>query len=87
MPASRGLQHGHYFTRSKANGCQMKRKEAVKVNNVAAKAAVDFAIWCEHCSIRIAPNEKRIALKNKTYHERCYAKSKPIAGDENEHAV
>ena len=64
----------------------MKRKEAVKVDNEAAKA-VNFAIWCEHCSIRIAPNEKRIALKNKTYHERCYAKSKPIARDENEHAV
>jgi hypothetical protein len=64
----------------------MKRKESVKIDNEAIKAH-NFAVWCEHCSIRIAPNEKRVALKNKTYHERCYAKSKPIIVDENERSV
>jgi len=40
-----------------------------------AKADVeDFKVWCEYCSIRIAPNENRTPLDGKFYHERCYAK-------------
>ena len=31
-------------------------------------------IWCEHCSIRIAPNESRVASDGKIYHQRCYEK-------------
>ena len=58
----------------------MKRKEAVKVDNEAAKA-VNFATWCEHCSIRIAPNEERVVVKNKTYHPRCYAKSAVVGAE------
>jgi len=79
MPAPCGLHHSYDFTLSKASGWQMKRKESVKVEGVKAP---NFAVWCEHCSIRIAPNEERVALKNKTYHQRCYTKSKAIAGDQ-----
>jgi hypothetical protein len=81
MSAPCGLQHGHGFTLSKANGSQMKRKESVKINNDTIKAR-DFGVWCEHCSIRIAPNEERVVVKSKTYHQRCYAKSKAAAGAE-----
>jgi hypothetical protein len=59
----------------------MKRKEFVKIEKEIIKAA-DFRVWCEHCSIRIAPNEERVAVRDKTYHEHCYAKSKAIAGVE-----
>ena len=31
---------------------------------------VDFRVWCEHCSIRIAPHEDKIAADGKTYHQR-----------------
>jgi hypothetical protein len=55
----------------------MKRTESLNSNSDAFKAR-NFAVWCEHCSIRIAPNEERVTVKNKTYHERCYAKSKAI---------
>jgi len=34
----------------------------------------DFRIWCEHCSIRIAPHEEKITADGKTYHQRCYSK-------------
>jgi hypothetical protein len=59
----------------------MKRRESVKNANEAIKAR-NLGVWCEHCSIRIAPNEERVAVKNKTYHQRCYAKSKAVAGAE-----
>jgi hypothetical protein len=39
------------------------------------KAEVDngnLKVWCEHCSIRIAPNEGRIAADGKIYHQHCY---------------
>ena len=36
---------------------------------------VDFRVWCECCSIRIAPNEEQIAVGGKTYHPRCYSKT------------
>jgi hypothetical protein len=80
VPAAGGLQHSHGFTISEGNGCEVRTKESVKMNNEAIDAR-NFRVWCEHCSIRIAPNEKRVAVEdNKTYHERCYAKSKAIAG-------
>jgi hypothetical protein len=34
----------------------------------------DFRIWCERCSIRIAPHEEQIEVNGKTYHQRCYSK-------------
>jgi len=44
----------------------------------AAKSAtpvvVEFKVWCERCSIRIAPNEERTAVRNKMYHVSCYSK-------------
>jgi hypothetical protein len=82
MPAPGGLQRGHDFTLSKANGSQMKRKESVKIDHEPMKARdVDVGVWCEHCSIRIAPNEERVAVKGKTYHQRCYEKSKAVVGE------
>ena len=56
----------------------MKKTASVKINE--ANKSRDFGVWCEHCSIRIAPNEERVAVKNKTYHEHCYAKSKALVG-------
>jgi hypothetical protein len=78
MSAPCGLQHSNDFTLSKTNRCQMKRKHPVKSDNEALKVH-NVGVWCEHCSIRIAPNEERVAVKNKTYHQRCYAKVKAAA--------
>ena len=41
---------------------------------VPAIKDAEFKVWCEHCSIRIAPNEEQIVVLQKTYHERCYLK-------------
>jgi hypothetical protein len=79
MPARGRLQHSHDFTLSKASRLEMKKKESVKSD---ALKASDFGVWCEHCCIRIAPNEERVALKNRIYHQRCYAKAKASAGAE-----
>ena len=35
----------------------------------------EFRVWCDCCSIRIAPNEEQIAAGGKTYHQRCYSKT------------
>ena len=35
----------------------------------------DLKVWCEYCSIRIAPNEERTTSDGKMYHQRCYSKS------------
>ena len=35
---------------------------------------VEFKIWCERCSIRIAPNEERTIVGGKIYHPQCYLK-------------
>jgi len=43
----------------------------------AEKAGIkitELKVWCEHCSIRIAPNEEQIVVREKTYHLRCYLK-------------
>ena len=45
----------------------------MKIGDAGVKEC-DFRVWCERCSIRIAPNEGRVALDGKTYHEPCYAK-------------
>jgi hypothetical protein len=39
--------------------------------------AGEFRVWCDCCSIRIAPNEEQIALDGKTYHQRCHSKTFP----------
>ena len=31
-------------------------------------------VWCEHCGIRIDPNEERTGAGAKTYHPHCYSK-------------
>ena len=35
----------------------------------------EFRVWCDCCSIRIAPNEEQIAVDGKIYHQRCYSKT------------
>lgn len=44
----------------------MKKLNMPEVDNGNLK------VWCEHCSIRIAPNEGRVSSDGKTYHQRCY---------------
>jgi hypothetical protein len=43
-------------------------------NAKAEIKTVSFRVWCEHCSIRIAPHEDKIAADGKTYHQRCYSR-------------
>ena len=31
-------------------------------------------VWCQHCSVRIAPYDRRTFKKGKPYHEGCYSK-------------
>jgi hypothetical protein len=38
-------------------------------------AKVDFRVWCEYCSIRVAPNEEQTVIAGKTYHPQCYPKA------------
>jgi hypothetical protein len=45
--------------------------------NKANLKVEELRVWCDSCSIRIAPNEEQIAVADKTYHQRCYAKTKP----------
>ena len=43
----------------------------------AAKAespSAEFKVWCESCSIRVAPNEQKTVVRGKTYHPHCYSK-------------
>ena len=52
----------------------------MKIDKPAVKTdvkAAEFRVWCDFCSIRIAPNEEQIAVEGKTYHQRCYPKTKP----------
>jgi hypothetical protein len=44
-----------------------------KVAKVTAPV-VEFRIWCDRCSIRIAPNEERTLVEDKAYHPNCYSK-------------
>ena len=51
----------------------MKKMDSTAVENC------DFKVWCEYCSIRIAPNEERITSDGKIYHQHCYAKYRAAA--------
>jgi hypothetical protein len=44
--------------------------KAAKVKNKTE----DFRVWCEYCSIRIAPNEEHTMVRDKAYHVRCHSK-------------
>ncbi len=46
-------------------------KAAAKVVEITE---VPFKIWCDRCSIRIAPNEERVTVRDKTYHTHCHSK-------------
>jgi hypothetical protein len=52
----------------------------MKTNNDALKDS-DVRVWCEYCSIRVAPNEERITSRGKTYHQRCYSKFRDAASN------
>jgi len=45
-----------------------------KAVKIVETSEVPFKIWCERCSIRIAPNEERVAVRDKTYHTNCHSK-------------
>ena len=51
----------------------MNREAFMKIQKAEVKTS-DFRVWCERCSIRIAPHEEKIAVDGKTYHQRCYSK-------------
>jgi hypothetical protein len=46
----------------------------MKKKGAAEAESSNLKVWCEHCSIRIAPNEMRVASDGKIYHQRCYEK-------------
>ena len=46
----------------------------MKAAKVIEVIEVPFKIWCERCSIRIAPNEERVSVRDKTYHANCHSK-------------
>ena len=46
----------------------------MKIEKADVKPA-EFRVWCDCCSIRIAPNEEQIAVDGKIYHRRCYSKT------------
>ena len=46
----------------------------MKIEKADVKHA-EFPVWCDGCSIRIAPNEEQIAVDGKIYHRRCYSKT------------
>ena len=46
----------------------------MKIEKADVKPA-EFRVWCDCCSIRIAPNEEQIAVDGKFYHKRCYSKT------------
>ena len=46
----------------------------MKIETANLKPA-EFRVWCDCCSIRIAPNEEQIAMNGKAYHQRCYSKT------------
>jgi hypothetical protein len=49
-------------------------KKIKKKKESAAIPKSDFKVWCERCSIRIAPNEEKVEFEGRTYHQNCYAK-------------
>jgi hypothetical protein len=46
----------------------------MKKMNSAVVGTGEPKVWCEHCSIRIAPNVGRVASEGKVYHQHCYEK-------------
>jgi len=50
----------------------MKPGQTVKAK--VENASAEFRVWCESCCIRIAPNEERTIVRDKTYHSHCYSK-------------
>lgn len=53
------------------------RKAAAKAPAKLIVAVVDIRVWCEWCSIRIAPSEEQAIHKGKSYHQRCYSRVVP----------
>ena len=34
----------------------------------------DVRFWCQHCRVRISPNEDQVAAGDKVYHRQCFPK-------------
>jgi hypothetical protein len=50
---------------------------SVKTVKVELSNGTGQAVWCDHCYIRIAPNERRAVASGKAYHTQCFTKVKP----------
>jgi hypothetical protein len=74
----RNLGSVHHFV--EGGTTPVKRKESTKPAKVE-NPAPEFRVWCESCSIRIAPSEERTLSKGKSYHTRCYSKVMAAAKD------
>jgi len=69
-----GLHNCGRCTFSKATG---REKRGLKPMTKVEKAEIrntELKVWCEHCSIRISPNEEQVVVRGKTYHVRCHLK-------------
>src|SRR5262245_50427977 len=76
MRAHGGLHQSQDRTVPKAATCaERKRTQFMKKKDGAAVENRNLKVWCEHCSIRIAPSEIRVTSDGKAYHQRCYEKS------------
>ena len=38
----------------------------------------DPRVWCQHCRVRISPNEDQVASGDKVYHKHCFSKRSPV---------
>src|ERR1051325_10429574 len=81
LPSPDRLQHGKDISISETAGHFDRGKKREMKQTKASVNTADFRIWCERCSIRIAPHEEKIQLAEKTYHSRCY--SKEVSPSEN----
>jgi DNA-directed RNA polymerase subunit RPC12/RpoP len=50
------------------------REDLMKEAKVQDTSPDGAKIWCEECSIRIAPKERRTIVRGKIYHVHCYEK-------------
>jgi hypothetical protein len=57
------------------SGTKPMKAKVAKVKIKIEKVVAEFRIWCDICSIRIAPNEEKTVVEDKTYHPNCYFKA------------
>ena len=59
---------------TKALTLKALKAAALKAAQDSVPVVAEFRVWCERCSIRIAPNEERMVVRKKAYHANCYSK-------------